>query len=174
MKVTPRLLIARVEVAKVAQLIGLSCKWHKLHVMLWFGACVGVWVESDKIVPKIRLSSKFGVCAGGNSENGAGNIFPVHYKECSLDDDNGDNDDDLGINLKSLPRDTCDHPCTSPHRYQVPGISKKLPMPTSMLTMQSHMRNRKSVVGTAKLVTVTFQNSALSCFILDETFEVLQ
>ena len=35
--------------------------WHMLHVMLWFGACTG-----------------------GNSENGAGNIFPAHYKESSL------------------------------------------------------------------------------------------
>ena len=35
--------------------------WHKLHVMLWFGTC-----------------------AGGNSENDAGNIFPAHYKEYSL------------------------------------------------------------------------------------------
>ena len=42
-------------------------------------------MEADKIVPKIRLSPKFGVCAGGNSEIGAGNIFPAHYKECSLE-----------------------------------------------------------------------------------------
>ena len=35
--------------------------WHILHVMLWFGTC-----------------------AGENSENDAGNIFPAHYKECSL------------------------------------------------------------------------------------------
>ena len=33
-------------------------------------------MESDKIVPKIRLSPNFGSCTGGNSENGAGNIFP--------------------------------------------------------------------------------------------------
>ena len=41
-------------------------------------------MESDKIVLKIRLSSKFGACADGNSENGAGNVFPANYKECSL------------------------------------------------------------------------------------------
>ena len=26
----------------------------------------------------------FGACAGGNSENGAGNTFPALYKECNL------------------------------------------------------------------------------------------
>ena len=50
--------------------------------MLWLAR---VRVESDEIVPKIRLSPKFGACAGGSSENGAGNILPAHYKECSLD-----------------------------------------------------------------------------------------
>ena len=82
MKVTPKLLVARVEVAKVAQLIGLSCKCSTNYKL-----CCGlarVRVESNKIVPKIRLSPKFGACAGGNSENGAGNIVPAHYKECSL------------------------------------------------------------------------------------------
>ena len=131
MKVTPKLLVARVEVPKVAQLIGLSCKCGtnytlccglarvrvesdkivlKIRLSSKFGACAGgkvaqliglsckcgtnytlccglarVRVESDKIVLKIRLSSKFGACAGGNSENGAGNTFPVNYKECSLE-----------------------------------------------------------------------------------------
>ena len=81
-KVTPKLLVARVEVAKVAQLIGLLCKCGTNYTL-----CCGlarVRVESDKIVPKIRLSPKLGACAGGNSGNGAGNIFPAHYKECSL------------------------------------------------------------------------------------------
>ena len=41
-------------------------------------------VESDKTVPKIRLLPTFGACAGGNSENDAGNILPAHYKEYSL------------------------------------------------------------------------------------------
>ena len=82
-KVTPKLLVARVEVPKVAQLIGLSCKCGRNYTL-----CCGlarVRVESDKIVLKIRLSSKFGACAGANSENGAGNIFPANYKECSLE-----------------------------------------------------------------------------------------
>ena len=82
-KVTPKLLVVRVEVAKVAQLIGLSCKCGT-NYMLCYGL-VSVQVESDKIVPKLRLLPKFGVCVGGSSENGTGNIFPVHYKECSLD-----------------------------------------------------------------------------------------
>ena len=51
--------------------------------MLWCGLA-RVRVESDKIVPKIRHSPKFGVCMCGNSENGEGDIFLRHYKECSL------------------------------------------------------------------------------------------
>ena len=66
----------------MAQLIELSCKCGT-NYMLRCGLA-HVWVESSKIVPKIRLSPKFGACAGGNSENGTGNIFPAHYKECSL------------------------------------------------------------------------------------------
>ena len=49
-KVTPKLSVARVEVAKVAQLIGLSCKCGTNYTL-----CCGlarVRVESDKIVPK--------------------------------------------------------------------------------------------------------------------------
>ena len=62
-KVTPKLLIARVEVAKVAQLMGLSCKCGTKYTL-----CCGlarVRMELDKIVPKIRHSPKRGVCAGG-------------------------------------------------------------------------------------------------------------
>ena len=81
-KVTPKLLVARVEVAKVAQLIGLLCTCDTNYTLCC--GLAGVRVESDKIVLKIRLSPKFGACAGGNSENGAGNIFPANYKECSL------------------------------------------------------------------------------------------
>ena len=81
-KVTPKLLIGRVEVAKVAQLIGLSCKCGTTSTLCYGFARVRV--ESVKIVPKIRLSPKFDACADGNSENCAGNIFPTHYKECSL------------------------------------------------------------------------------------------
>ena len=42
-------------------------------------------MEPVKTVPQIGLSSNSGMCAGGNSETGAGNIFPMDYKECSLD-----------------------------------------------------------------------------------------
>ena len=81
-KVTPKLLVARVEISKVFQLIGLSYKCGTNYTL-----CCGlarVRVKSDKIVLKIRLSPKFGACAGRSSENGAENIFPAHYKECSL------------------------------------------------------------------------------------------
>ena len=80
-KVTPKLVVARVEVTNVAQLIRLSCKCGTNYTL-----CCGlarVRVESDKIVPKIRLSPKFGACSVGNSENGVGNIS-AYYKECSL------------------------------------------------------------------------------------------
>ena len=77
--VTPKLLVARVEVAIVAQLLGLSCNCDTNYTL-----CCGlirVLVESDKIVPKIRLSPKFGVWAGGSSENGTGNIFGLmHFR----------------------------------------------------------------------------------------------
>ena len=46
----------------------------------------------------------------------------------------------------------------------------------SLSTVQSHMPFRNVVVATATLETVTFClcNSALYCFILNETFEMLQ
>ena len=78
MKVTPKLLVAQVEVAKVAQLIGLSSFCGTKYTLCYGFARVRV--ELDKMVPKIRLYPKFGACASGNSD-----IFPVHYKECSLD-----------------------------------------------------------------------------------------
>ena len=81
-KETPKLLVARVEVANVAQLLGLSCKCGTNYTL--YCGMARVRVESDKTVPKIRLSPKFGACMGGNSENCAGNIFPAHYKECSF------------------------------------------------------------------------------------------
>ena len=52
-KVTLKLLVARMEIAKVAQLIGLSCKCSTNYTL-----CCGlarVRVELDKIVPKIWL-----------------------------------------------------------------------------------------------------------------------
>jgi len=59
---------------------------------------------------------------------------------------------------------------------RVSTFVKKSPVLTSLSTMQSHIRSRNFVVATAPLVTVTFcfHNSALSCFILNETFGILQ
>ena len=81
-KSTPKRLVARAEVVKVAQLIGASCKFCTNYTLIC--GLARVRVESDKIVPKIRLSPKFGACTGRNSQNGAGNRFLAHYKECSL------------------------------------------------------------------------------------------
>ena len=68
--------------------------------------------------------------------------------------------------------DTCDCMCTCPHTCQIPCTSEKSPVPTSLSTLQSHMPNRSFIVATATLVTVTFcfQNSAVLCFIQNETF----
>ena len=60
MKVTPTLLVARVEIAKVAQLIGFSRKCGTHYTLCC--SLARVRVELDKIVPKIRLSPKFGAC----------------------------------------------------------------------------------------------------------------
>ena len=45
-KVAPKLLVAQVEVAKVAQLIGLSCKCGTNYTL--YCGLAHVWVESDK------------------------------------------------------------------------------------------------------------------------------
>ena len=72
--------------------------------------------------------------------------------------------------------DTCDHTYAYPHTCKIPSTSEKLPVPKSILTAQSHMPKRSFVVATATLATANscFQNSALSCCVLNETFETLQ
>ena len=99
-KVTPRLLVARVEVAKVAPLIGFSCKYGTNYKLC--RGLASVRVQSEKIVPKIRLSPKLGACAGGNSENGKGNIFPAHCKDCSLALDMNMRSDGMQTRLSKL------------------------------------------------------------------------
>ena len=75
-----------------------------------------------------------------------------------------------------MPGYTCDRTCTCPHTCKIPRTSEKTPVPTSLLTVQSFMPNRNYVVPTATQVTITFcfHNSALSCFILNEIFDMLQ
>ena len=73
-KVTSKLLVTRVEVAKVAQLTGPSCKCGTNYTLC---CCLArVRVESDKIVPKIKLSPKFGPCADRTSEMARGVYSP--------------------------------------------------------------------------------------------------
>ena len=76
---------------------------------------------------------------------------------------------------KSMPRDTFDRTCTCQHTCKIPSTSKKSPVPISLPKVQSHMPNSNFVVAIATLVTVTFchHNSAISCFILNETFDML-
>ena len=59
---------------------------------------------------------------------------------------------------------------------QNPLNEREIAHATSLSTVQSHMPNRGFVVATAVLVTVPFcfHNSALSFFILNETFGMLQ
>ena len=77
---------------------------------------------------------------------------------------------------QSRPGHTCDRTCACTQTCKTPSTSEKSPVPTSLSTMQSHMQSRSFVVTTAKLVTVTFcfHNSALSFFIQNERFDILQ
>ena len=61
-------------------------------------------------------------------------------------------------------------------RGKPPSTSEKLPVPTSLSTVKSHMPNGNFFVATATLVTVTFccHNSTLSCVIQNETFDMRQ
>ena len=61
-------------------------------------------------------------------------------------------------------------------RAQNPSTSEKSPLPTSLSSVQSHVPSRNFAVATARLVTVTvcFHNSALSCFIVNGTLDMLQ
>ena len=70
---------------------------------------------------------------------------------------------------QSMPGDTYDRTCTGPHACEIPGMSKKSPVPTSLSTVQLHMPNKDFVIATAILVTVTFYSysSALFCCILN-------
>ena len=77
-----QLWIVWVEVAKVVQGIGLSLKCGTNYML--FCSLLHVHVEPVKTVSEIGHSPRFGVCVGGNSVNGTGNIFPVHNKECNL------------------------------------------------------------------------------------------
>ena len=54
--------------------VSLKCGHVILHI-LWYG----------KSATGTEHSPNFGACTGGNGENGASNIFPMHYNECSLD-----------------------------------------------------------------------------------------
>ena len=72
--------------------------------------------------------------------------------------------------------DKCDRTCACPHTCRILNTSEKLPLPTSLSTVQSHMPNRSFAVATATLMTVTFcfHDSALSYSILHETFDMLK
>ena len=75
-----------------------------------------------------------------------------------------------------MPGDRCDRTCTCSYTCNFHSTKEKLPVPKFLSTVQSYMPNRSFVVATATLVAVTFRfyNSSLSCFIQNDTFEVLQ
>ena len=68
------------------------------------------------------------------------------------------------------------HTSSCPHVCKIPSTSEKSPLPTSLSTVQSHMRSWDFFVAAATLVTVTFcfHSYALSCFILYKAPEMLQ
>ena len=80
------------------------------------------------------------------------------------------------ITEQFVPGNTYDRTCACPHTCKIPSTSENSPVPTSLSIVQLHMPNRYLDVATATQVTVTFyfKNSALSCFILNETFDKLQ
>ena len=82
----------------------------------------------------------------------------------------------LLLAVQPIQGDTCDHIRTYPSTCNIPSMSIKLPVPTSLSTLQSHIPNRNIVIATTTVLTGTicFHNSALSCFILNGTFEMLQ
>ena len=75
-----------------------------------------------------------------------------------------------------MPGDTCDRTCACSHTCKISSTNQKSPVPASLSSVQSYMPNRNFVVATATLVAVTFcfHNSSLSCFVLNETFDMLQ
>ena len=63
-----------------------------------------------------------------------------------------------------------------PTCVQNPQHQRKIAQANINITVQSHITNRNFFIATATLVTVAlcFHNSALSCFILNLTFGILQ
>ena len=74
-----------------------------------------------------------------------------------------------------MPRDSGHRTLAHPH-VQNPQHKRKSPVPISLSTVQWHMPNRDFVIATGTLVTVNFcfKIAALSCFIRNETMEMLQ
>ena len=67
--------------------------------------------------------------------------------------------------------------CARVHtRAKSPARAKKSSVTTSLSTVQSHVPNRNFIVAATTLMTVTlcFHISAVSCFVLNETFDMLQ
>ena len=77
--------------------------------------------------------------------------------------------------IQSMPGDTCDRMCTCPNICKSPARAK-VAMLKSLSAVQLHRPNRKFAAATETVVTVAyfFHNSASSCFILNETVDMLQ
>ena len=78
--------------------------------------------------------------------------------------------------LQSMPKDTYYHTYVCPHMCDIHSTSKNSPVPISISAIQLHMPSRNFVVATATPASVTFSfhNSALSCFMINETFNMHQ
>ena len=70
----------------------------------------------------------------------------------------------------------CRSPCPEARAIARACVHTRAKSPTSLSTVQLHLPNKNFVVATVILVTVTFcfYTSDLSCFILNETFELVQ
>ena len=65
---------------------------------------------------------------------------------------------------QSMSGDTCDRTCACPYTCKIPGTSKQWHMPD---------RNFAASIATLTTVTFCFHNSALPCYVLSETFDML-
>ena len=55
-----------------------------------------------------------------------------------------------------MPGATCNHIFACPYMCKISNTSKKLPMPTSLSTVQLHIAHMNFVAPTTALVTVNF------------------
>ena len=73
---------------------------------------------------------------------------------------------------QSISGDICDHICTYSHTCKISSTSKKIPY-ASITINQLHMPNWNCVVATLVTIALCYLNSALFCFTLIKSFDML-